>query len=133
MKQSVGLKKIYSRKRLRNFGRLATALLLSQRRSEPHYVQLRSRTNHPGRLQPEPAARQGQAPLQKMRKKPKPGPRCDNPTYDPSLGPFEDSQRRGPCRLCRDSGISVGTEIYEDVRMPSLFVCPYLMSMCHAA
>lgn len=47
--------------------------------------------------------------------RPKPGPRCDNPALDPSLGTHLPSHRRGPCKFCRDSGASVGADLYEDV------------------
>ena len=48
--------------------------------------------------------------------RPKPGPRCDNPVFDPSLPSILPSHRRGACRVCRDSGASVGSTIYEHVR-----------------
>ncbi|KAH9871224.1 hypothetical protein IAQ61_005403, partial [Plenodomus lingam] len=45
---------------------------------------------------------------------PKPGPRCKESVFDPSLGTHLPSNRNAPCRYCRDSGISVGQERYED-------------------
>ncbi|KAG6003497.1 hypothetical protein E4U21_001988 [Claviceps maximensis] len=56
----------------------------------------------------------------RCKNKPKPEPYCDDATFDPSLPTFLHTERRGRCKICRDSGISVGTTIYEhyDLREP---------------
>lgn len=54
--------------------------------------------------------------------RPKPGPRCDNPTLDRSLGVHFPSHRMGPCKFCRDSGASVGAERYQDVCSDSVIL-----------
>jgi hypothetical protein len=46
---------------------------------------------------------------------PKPGPRCENATYDSALGTHLPSTRNAPCKFCRDSGVSVGGARYKDV------------------
>lgn len=55
--------------------------------------------------------------------RPQPLARCAEPVLNPSLAKLETTeQRRGPCRHCRDSGVSVGTLVYEHVRFLPLEV-----------
>ncbi len=50
--------------------------------------------------------------------RPQPLARCAEPVFNPSLAKLETTeQRRGLCRHCRDSGVSVGTLVYEHVRV----------------
>lgn len=49
--------------------------------------------------------------------RPKPGPRCREAVHDPTIGNLRSSERPGPCELCRDSAVSIGSAAYdEDVR-----------------
>lgn len=51
--------------------------------------------------------------------RPAPGPRCEEPKKDVSLGVHEPTEHRGRCQRCRDSGISLEDEVeVEDVRSP---------------
>ncbi|KAE8371117.1 hypothetical protein BDV26DRAFT_299087 [Aspergillus bertholletiae] len=39
------------------------------------------------------------------------GAYCTDATFDSNLGVFGDTTRRGPCKRCRDSAISVDTVV----------------------
>lgn len=50
--------------------------------------------------------------------RPQPLARCAEPVLNSSLAKLETTeQRRGPCRHCRDLAVSVGTLVYEHVRL----------------